>query len=490
MHQRILEVPFARIAILGLIPFIATEVRSAPVEKQNVLFIAVDDLNDWVGCIGGNPQVKTPNLDKFNAEGGMVMLNASAPATVCGPSRSALLTGAHAHRTGVYGNQNNLRAAPKAKDLATLPEYFSQHGYHSISRGKIFHFHKIPGKQRFDAGQWSFDEWLPAEQGVGPISKERPVNGLPNLPDEKPHYHTKAFDWGPTVGNDETKMKDHITATWAANQLQTRDFGKPFFMAVGISQPHLSWYLPQKYFDLYPLEEIQVPEFKPADLDDIVDRNGQPAYEPKPSWMRAEKHGRHKEAVRAYLAAITFVDDCIGVILDGLAASPYAENTIVVLWGDHGWYLGEKQRYGKTELWQEACRVPLMVRVPGVTPKSRQCHGVVNLIDLYPTLIELCGLPPNPENDGRSFAPLLKNPEMEWNEPTLTTHGLGHHRIYDGRYSYILHRRRGIEQLYDHKKDPMEWTNLAKDPDHAEVIARLKAHLPKKDEPMSPMNPS
>ena len=461
-------------------------------EKFNVLIIAIDDLNDWVGCFGGNPQVKTPNLDAFNANGAMVMYNACSPATVCCPSRSALLTGVHAYKTGVYGNNNNLRYAPKAKDLVTLPQYFSKHGYHAISMGKIFHRHPAPGdknNKKSDAGQWAFDEYRNTFPGAGAISKERPVNGLPNLENEKMSYHYIAFDWGPTIGNDETQMKDYKTAQWAAEQLQTRDFdGKPFFMAIGFSKPHLTWYVPQKYFDMYPLDEIEIPKTIANDLDDIVDRNGKKVYGPSSAWLRAEKYGRHKEAVQAYLATITFVDDCVGVLLDGLANSKYADNTIVMLWGDHGWHLGEKQKYGKTQLWQEASRVPLMVKVPGVTPGNKQCGGVVNLIDMYPTLVELCGLPDNPNNDGRSFAGLLQHPGMEWNDPTLTTNSYQYHRIYDGRYSYINNMNREAEELYDQSKDPMEWNNLANKPEFAEIKAYLKAYLPKTNEPAAPNN--
>ena len=461
-------------------------------DKPNVLFISIDDLNDWVGCIGGNPQVKTPNLDKLNASGGMIMYKAHAPATVCCPSRSALLTGVHAHKTGVYGNKNNLKYAPKAKDVATLPEYFRDNGYVSLSMGKIFHKHPLPGDapgKNSDVGQWAFDEYYKTLGGVGPISTECPVNGLPNLEDENLNsYHATAFDWGPTKGNDETQMLDYLTANWASEQLSTRDFEKPFFMAVGISKPHLSWYVPQKYFDMYPLEEIVIPETIPGDLEDILDNKGNQAYKPHDTWRRIDKYNRHKEAVRAYLATITFVDDCIGVLLDGLANSKYADNTIVMLWGDHGWHLGEKQKYGKTQLWQESCRVPMMVKVPGVTPENKKCMGVVNLIDMYPTLVELCDLPENPKNDGRSFAELLHNPDMEWNFPTLTTNTYKEHRIFDGRYSYINHLQRGIEQLYDHQTDSMEFYNLINNPDYADIKARLKSYLPESNEAKSPEN--
>jgi len=478
-----------KIANFFLVLFLVTIQSFSQEQKPNVLMIAVDDLNDWVGIFGGNQYVKTPNIDKLNANGGMAMFKAHSPATVCGPSRSAILTGVTPHKTGVYGNTNNLKNAPKAKDLETMPEYFSRNGYHTISMGKIFHKHPIPGTKKKDEGQWAFNEWHPDFKSAPTISKKRPVNQLPNLPGEKPSYHYRAFDWGPTVGNDETKMKDYKTAKWAADQLNTRNFdGKPFFMAIGFSKPHLTWYVPQKYFDMYPLDEIKLPETMANDLEDILDRKGKVAYQPGNSWLRAEKYGRHKEAVQAYMATITFVDDCLGVLLDGLSKSKFADNTIVVLWGDHGWHLGEKQKYGKTYLWQEASRVPLMVKVPGITPNNKKSNGVVNLIDLYPTLIDLCGLPANPLNDGRSFSKLIHNPDMTWNEPTLTTNAYKSHRIYDGRYSYINVQGKGVEELYDHEKDPMEFTNLVKDSAYKQVKERLKAYLPKTDEKEGPRN--
>ena len=188
----------------------------------------------------------------------------------------------------------------------------------------------------------------------------------------------------------------------------------------------------------------------------------------------------------AYLATITFIDECIGVLLDGLENSKYADNTIIVLWGDHGWHLGEKMKYGKTQLWQESCRVPLMIKVPGVTKKNAKCSGIVNLIDLYPTLIDLCGLPKNLDLDGRSFAELIQKPNIEWNHPTLTDYNYGGHRIYDGRYSYIVFMEQGIEQLYDHWSDPMEWNNLVKEKKYEQIKDRLKDLIPKEREATAP----
>lgn len=309
------------LALLGIL--IGTgHAHAAPVlaaKKMNVLFVAIDDLNDWVGCMGGNPQVQTPNIDKFNAQGGMVMHDAHCSSTVCGPSRSSFMTGGHCYRTGVYGNNTNLKDAPKAKDLVTIPEYFSEHGYHSLSMGKIFHKHGTKVAGELDEGEWAFDEWHKSMPTAGPATKDKPANGLLDLDGKKANGKGAVFDWGPSSGNDETLMKDFKTATWAAEQLKTRDFdGKPFFMAVGISKPHLPFYVPQKYYDKYPLDSIVLPKSFRTDHDDIIRKDGKPLYgDGKPRknvndwWARTDKYKKHKEAVQVYLATVSFVDDCL-----------------------------------------------------------------------------------------------------------------------------------------------------------------------------------
>ncbi|MGI9497054.1 MAG: sulfatase [Mariniblastus sp.] len=454
-------------------------------QRYNVLFIAIDDLNDWVGCLGGNPQAITPNFDRFAREHAMVMSRAYCPSTVCGPTRSALLTGKHATYTGVYGNAQNLKHAPKAKNLETLPEYFGNRGYHTLSRGKIFHKHGDPNAPGgVDEGQWAFQEFVKAKGSNGPtLWEEKPtLDGIKS--------GGSPFAWGAVKGPTE-KTKDYATCAWAADQLQ-RDFdGKPFFMAVGISKPHLTWHVPQEFFDLYPLDEIQAAPFQHDDLNDIVRKDGKPIFKPTDRFLLADGNDMHKQANRAYLASVSYVDHSLGVLFDKLENSKYADNTIVMIWGDHGWHLSEKMHYGKTGLWEESARVPFIVNVPGVTPPNAKCDGVVNLIDMYPTLLELCGLPPNPDNDGRSFAQLLRNPSMEWNHPTLTTYQFKNHSITDGRYRYTWYggRAAGAEELYDHNTDPLEHTNLAGNSDYKEVIARLQMHIPTHHEPNSPSNP-
>lgn len=448
----------------------------------NVLFIAVDDLNDWVGCLGGNPQAITPNLDRLAKQQAMVMNKAYAPSTVCCPSRSALLTGKRPSSTGVYGNNQNLKNAPKARDVVTLPEYFGKHGYHTLSAGKIFHRHATA--TGFDDGQWAFQEVAhPGGANKGMLWEESPAAALGQK------VGANELEWGACKAPVQ-ETKDYLACKWAADQLQ-RDFdGKPFFLALGIAKPHLAWFVPQQFFDLYPLEKIKPVEIFHDDLDDIVRKDGKPIFKPNSNFLLADKANLHREAQRAYLANISYVDYCLGVLFEALEKSKYADNTIVMLWGDHGWHLGEKLKYGKIDLWEESDRVPFIVRVPGLTPTGFKCEGLVNLLDMYPTLVELCGLPANAENEGRSFAPLLKNPKMEWNHPTLTTYQFKNHSLTDGRYRYTWYggRADGAEELYDHSTDPMEHKNLAANPESKEIIARFKKLLPTRDEPDSPRN--
>jgi arylsulfatase A-like enzyme len=452
----------------------------ADTHRPNVLFIAIDDLNDWVGCLGGNRQAITPNLDRFAQTRGIVMQKTYCPASVCCPSRSAILTGLRPSTTGVYGNKQNLRNAPLARNATTLPQYFSQNGYHSLSCGKIFHKHTTP--EGLDEGQWAFDEFVRPGGKGGVIERfaPPPIEGLV--------LGGTDFAWG-AVSAPLEETKDYRTCAWAAEQLQ-RDFdGKPFFMAVGLSKPHLPWYVPQEFFDLYPLGEIESIEFHRDDLDDIVDAQGRPILKPTSRFIAADEADMHDEAARAYLAVVSYADACLGALFDALEQSEYADDTIVMIWGDHGWHLGEKLHYGKTRLWEESARTPFIVSVPGTTQPGAQSEGVVNLIDMYPTLIELCDLPPNPANEGRSFAPLLRDLSIEWSHPTLTTQGFANHSITDGRYRYIRRGSRGgVEELYDHESDPMEFENLAGLAEYADIMEQLRLRLPEHDEPQSPSN--
>lgn len=460
-------------------------------KPPNVLFISIDDLNDWVGVFGGNPQMKTPHLDRFAEEGAVVFQHAHCAGPVCGPSRSALMSGFRPDRTGAYGNSQNMLKSPLVREYATLPEYFSRHGYLSLSRGKIFHSHHTANGR--DRGQWAWDIYHPGEGG-GAVDKTKYYsrrNGIYGGKKRENSPFSKAtgseFGWGPTLGG-KADMPDYKTALWAAAQLQ-KPAEKPFFLAVGIFRPHLPWYVPQEYFDRYPLEEVIPPEVDPEDLNDIPDPQGKAAFEPTDDYRWAsQSEGLFKRAARAYMACGSFADDCVGVILDGLARSPHRDNTIVVIWGDHGWHLGEKLRYRKATLWAESTRMPMMIRLPGMT--SRQdCRHAVNLLDLHQTLVELCGLPIRADIDSRSLTPLLENPQMNWPYPSVTTQGFGNHSVMYEDWHYIQ-RQNGTNELYHLETDPLEHRNLIRSehPTAREVITQLKRFIPENSVPQLPSN--
>ena len=448
-------------------------------KRPNILMIAIDDLNDWVGAFGGHPQAQTPNIDRL-ASNSMVFRNASCPGPVCGPSRSALLSGFMPSTTGVYGNSNNMLNSAVVQTHATLPEYFSKHGYKTISSGKIFHKHST--ESGIDHGQWAYDVWEGETGGGGKkmetfYSRNKGIIAGKKIKDAKfAGGGGSAFEWAVNEGDKEV-TKDYRTAKWFESQLQ-QDHEKPFFMLAGISKPHLPFIAPQEFYDLYDLDTIKVPEYRLDDLEDIIDDKGKPMFSPSLDFLWIQHYGLHKEVVRAYLAATSYADACVGVMLDALGKSPYADNTIVVLWGDHGWHLGEKLRFRKATLWKDATQLPLMIHVPGMDQED--CYRNVNLIDLYPTLIELCGLPEK-ELDGKSFKPLLENAKLEW-DPTVTTMGKGSHSVMSEKWHYIRYQN-GVEELYHIEKDPMEWENLArsKSPEVKKVKNWLSGFLPEKE---------
>lgn len=447
-------------------------------ERPNILFIAVDDLNDWVGVYGGHPQVKTPNIDNFAAQA-MVFRNASCPGPVCGPSRSALLSGFMPSTTGLYGNSNNMLDCKRVQANATLPEYFSKHGYITISKGKIFHKHTTQNGQ--DHGHWAFDLWEVA-RGGGAVDPERYycrdegiIEGI-KIEDAKfKRGGGSRLAFGPLLAGKE-QTKDYRTAKWFESKLM-EDYEKPFFMAVGITKPHLPFHAPKEFFDLYPLESLILPEYRMDDLEDILNANGVVAFKPHIDFQWCQEYGLMEEVVQAYLATVSYADECVGVVLDALAKSQYADNTIVVIWGDHGWHLGEKLKFRKASLWREATQLPLIIKTPNME-RALDCDRNVNLIDLYPTLIDLCSLPEK-QLDGISLRPLLENPRLDW-RPTLTTQGKGNHSVISEQWHYITYAR-GFEELYDIKNDPMQWSNLVRsNPGKAAtVIEELKAFLPK-----------
>jgi arylsulfatase A-like enzyme len=446
-------------------------------ERPNVLFIAIDDINDWVEPLNGNKQALTPNMDSFTKNGAMVFNNAVCAAPICGPSRSAMLSGFMPNRSGIYGNSSNMIYSDLVKENATLPEYFSKYGYHTLSNGKIFHKHAA--EHGVDFGHWAFDEHARARRYNKDVpdkkfltsSKSGFING-----ERSERFKSKAskLSWGPTVDTFEETV-DYKVADWAKNQLE-KDFDKPFFMAVGFIKPHLPWFVPKEFFDKYKLEDIKAPMVNEDDLKDILDPDGKQIHKPSGEYKWIKQHGLEKEATRAYLANISYVDACLGVILDALEKSRHADNTIVVIWGDHGWHLGEKLRYLKNTLWAEAVKPPLFVRLPGMN-KTLYCERPVSLIDVYPTLVSFCNLPKKKNIDGHDFSSLLENPKTTWEYPgiTVSTEGTS---VLTEEWHYISNLS-GAEELYDVSKDSMEWHNLISNSRYQDIVENLKKWVPK-----------
>jgi arylsulfatase A-like enzyme len=438
-------------------------------DKPNVLFIAIDDMNDWVGFLGVNPQAHTPNLDKLAADG-MMFTHAYTAAPSCNPSRVAVLTSLHPTTTGIYENAQLFRKyLPQAM---TLPEHFRQSGYYTLGSGKIAHGRNV------DAPSWNEYEPADHQRFDDPQPERRNFNGL----------HTGLVDWG-VLPVEDKDMSDTQTVEWIEKQLATRHFDKPFFMGVGLFRPHLPWYVPQKYFDRVPaLVDIQLPETREDDLDDIppiaFDLKEGATHDTLHNMIVA--HQQWKPAVRSYLASMAFTDEMVGRVLQALAKSPYANNTIVVLWSDHGIHLGEKKHWRKWTLWEESLRVPFVIKVPPALvaelPQGTSSHvasnRVVSLMDIFPTLVQLCHLPAVPAVQGRSLLPLLQKPDAEWPYMALSSYRKGNLSVRSERWHYI-HYADGSEELYDHEKDPHEFDNLARKPGYEDILRQHRARLPK-----------
>jgi arylsulfatase A-like enzyme len=432
----------------------------------NVLFIAVDDLNDWVGPLGGHPMVKTPNIDRL-ARRGMTFLNAHCQAPLCNPSRTSVMLSLRPTTTGIYALEPSYFAVPQLKDRVPLFEHFKQNGYQVFSVGKLWHGPISPEMRKRQ-----FTELGAAGKMIRP---EKPFV-------ETPSKHP-LVDWGPFPEN-EADHYDYQTAGWAIRKLESKP-KEPFFLAVGFSLPHVPCYAPQKWFDLYPDDDSILPKVKENDRDDV------PFFawylhwqlpEPRLKWLKQSDQWR--PLVRAYLASVSFMDAQVGRVLDALEASGEAENTIIVLWGDHGWHLGEKDISGKNTLWDRSTRVPLIFAGPGVA-KNAHCHRPVELLDLYPTLVQLCGLPVRGGLEGQSLATQLRDPSAPRERPAITSHGPGNHTVRTQEWRYVRYAD-GSEEMYDIVNDPHEWTNVAKVPKYADLKHTLRLNLPRTSAPPAP----
>lgn len=421
-----------------------------PAAKPNVLFIPVDDLNHWVGHLGRNNQTRTPNLDRL-ASMGVSFSNAHCAAPVCNPSRTALLSGIRPGTSGIYDNGVHYSKGAGVTAAGSLVTQFRNAGYETLGMGKLWH-----GGLGFPE-QWTATGRKEPEAG-GKLN-DRSIGGI---------------RFGIVTGGDEC-VPDTATTDWAIAELGKKH-DKPFFLVPGFHKPHMPWNVPQKYYDMHPLDKIVLPPTTPDDLADVPPAGLRMA---KASGDHADvlASGRWKEAVQAYLAAISYLDAQVGRLLDALEKSEYRDNTIICLWGDHGWHLGEKQHWRKFALWEEATRAPLIWVVPGVTKAGGVCHRPVDFMSIYPTLCDLAGIARPEHVTGLNLRPLLVNPDTEWTAPALTTYGRNNHALRTERWRYIRYAD-GDEELYDHSKDPYEWVNLAAATEHTALKKELAQHFP------------
>ncbi len=445
-----------------LLTFLSLSLYAA---QPNVLFIAIDDQNDWIGYLGGHPQIKTPNIDKL-AVSGTAFMNAHTQAPLCNPSRSSLLTGLRPSSTGIYGLAPGIREVEQTKNHVTLPQTFTKAGYATSTHGKIYHDGSIRPRDK----QAEFNEW-----GV-PGNTPKPPQRIAHLPPQLDH---PAMDWGPWPGKEEDTA-DYKIASSAIASLEKAPADKPFFVGCGFRLPHVPCYAPQKWFDLYPDATLQMPPVKEDDRDDL------PKFAdflhwrlPEPRLKTLREFNEWRPLVRAYLASTSSMDSQIGRVLEALEKTGRAKDTVIVLWSDHGWHLGEKLITGKNTLWERSTHVPLVFAGPGITAGAK-CKRTVELLDIFPTLLDLCALPPRADIEGHTLLPLLKdaNAPREW--PAITTHNQGNHSIRTEDWRYIRYADHS-EELYDLKADPNEWNNLAKDSKYDAKKAELAKWIPKID---------
>ena len=447
-------------------------------DKPNVLFLAVDDMNDWIGCLGKTPRAITPNIDKL-AKSGVNFTNAHTAGVFCAPSRAAIFSGQFASTTGCYQSANYFVDHPEIESLQTS---FAKAGYSTFGAGKLFHhpagaidvrdwthfFLRNPDQREtgWPMNSWSEETPFPETFPASIYNRGQEITGGMFL------------EWAGIPNQKEEEMADTKRVNWAVEQLK-RKHSKPFFLAVGLYAPHYPNYCPQKYFDLYDPKDIQLPPIKEDDLDDL------------PEKIRKMKTGRSRivqklksldawdDAIHGYLACISYADAMIGRVLDALEQSSYADNTIVVLWSDHGYHLGEKGDWGKHTLWERSSNVPFIWSGPGVA-KNKVTDVTVSLIDMYPTFVEMCELPKTRQKlEGTSIASTLADPDKAEDRTVFLPHTHpGEYAIINQDWRYIRYGEEG-EELYDLNKDTNEWTNLAGQSKYADLKIEMASLAPK-----------
>lgn len=527
------------IALLLAIPQIGVASEKVGTTRPNVVFIICDDLNDAITGMGGHPQTITPHLDKL-MEQGVTFSNAQTNCPICGPSRASLWSGLYPHNTGYYGynqQQNHWRKNPVLKNTVTLFEHLSNNDYQVYATGKIHH----NGHE-----DWSVFKNNDGENGfkVEPSFGPYPWNGDPaknNVKDrgvahpDLPNNYESSSCWdsfGPirnlskTMNGNGTWLYNHDGEEYKYTSEEQRDLmpdercaeyasevlskkhKKPFFMTVGFNRPHSPCYVPEKYFEMFPLAELKLAPYLKDDLKDCAeciwkDKDLGTGGTGFSKYGKLNNSGEEAllKWTQAYLACVAFVDEQIGQVVEAVKNSEYADNTLIIVTSDHGYHMGEKEYIFKNTLWEESARIPLIIA--GLeTSENKECKTPVSLIDLYPTIVDYCKLPDNPningnkkQLDGNSLKPLLISPEegnwegesfaitavassfkLDVNEPAPVEKQ--HYSIRTERYRYI-YCRNGEEELYDHQADPYEWHNLANNAEYKKIKKTLKADIEK-----------
>ena len=446
-------------------------VQADQAARPNVLFLVSDDLNVDLACYG-HPQVQTPNIDRLR-ERAMVFERAFAQYPLCNPSRNSFLSGLYPGSNGCLSNGANLRDT--APDVVTLPQLFKNNGYRAISTGKIYH--------HMDPASWSR------------ISNERTGGLLPV--DEMPGFYRVWGDEGKTRGEgrmlaDDTVpwfewrsvtegeefLKDGRVARATINRIdELKKDGVPFFLSAGFHRPHDPYFAPKRFFDLYPLESLTLP-VAPDDASAIPDHAFYDVFKRAFETMGEQEK---REAMRAYYAGISYMDEQLGLVMDHMREKGLLENTIVLFMGDHGYQVGEKNYWNKGLLFDRSCHAPLLIAAPGMTYAGGRCNRIVEFVDIYPTLAELCGLDAPDTLEGTSLAPLLEDPELPRRELAFT-YCNADRSVRDPRFRYIVWKQGG-HALYDHEEDPAEHYNLVDDPEYSTVVRRMRALIDAMPEP-------
>jgi uncharacterized sulfatase len=434
-----------------------------------VLLLMSDDLAAHLGCYG-HPLAKTPHLDAL-AKRGVLFERAYCQFPHCNPSRASMLSGLRPDTTRVSNNEHNLYE--NVPGVMTLPHLFRKHGYATARCGKIFHLGVPTGLESMDDPQaWDFGT---------PFKDERPYPPARQSAVRVATGPRQGFNWTEVVAGGEEELCDSTFASTAIDWLQNRDQSKPFFLAVGFHRPHVPLVAPAKHFDLYPLESIMLPDEPADDEADIPPpaRNGA-----VPMYLNNPTLPQRRAAIRGYLACVSYVDEQAGRVLDALKRLDLEQNTIVVFAADHGWHLGEHGLWHKRSLFEESARVPFIVAASGMQGNGRRSTSLVELLDVYPTLCDLAGVPAPAALQGKSLRPLLTDPQVTLHEAAFTQARRGANAENWGRSVRTVRwrctewdeGRSGIE-LYDHEADPREYINLANDPRHAGVLKELRALL-------------